>query len=267
MKFIQYIRWLSLGIPTGAICVLLLVADKMAIIIPVPVYPALFAAVWFIYLFDHWWDIRRISPKTERRKFHDQYKPLLVLLMTLCVIIGVLALIKLYPPGLRAVVITRGLLLSLACGIYLFASQWLGKQWLKEICVASNYALGIMLIPLTLGAGPTLWLITLQIFLLALVNLLTFSVFEEEEDRAEGFHSIATQLGTKTCATISGLVLLVLWCSLLWVQLPFAIEVFMALGGLTYATMYAFPDFFATKERFRIFGDALFLMAALFLLF
>lgn len=186
--------------------------------------------------------------------------------MILCLIIGVMALINLYPPGLRVIVITRGMMLSVVCGIYLFASQWLGKQWLKEICVAMNYALGIMLIPLTLAGDQTLWIITLQIFLLALVNLFTFSVFEVDEDRAEGYHSIATQLGTKTCATISSLVLLALWGSLLLVNLPMAIELFIATGGLTYAVMYAFPHYFAAKERFRIFGDAIFLMAGLFLL-
>ena len=243
-----------------------LVASELKVVIPSPVYPALFAAVWFIYLFDHWWDIRRRKPITERRKFHHQYKLLLILLMVLCVIIGVYALMELYPPGLRVIIITRGLTLSLACGIYLFASQWLGKQWLKEVCVALNYALGIMLVPLTLAGDQILWIITLQIFLLALVNLLTFSVFEVEEDNAEGFHSIATRLGTRTCATITSLVLLVLWTSLLLVKLPIAIEVFMAIGGLTYAVMYAFPHFFANRERFRIFGDAIFLMAALFLL-
>lgn len=164
------------------------------------------------------------------------------------------------------IIVSRGLILSFACGVYLFTSQWLGKKWFKEICVAFNYALGIMIVPLILAADKALWIITLQIFMLALLNLLTFSVFEVDEDLEEGFYSIATQLGTKTCAGISSLVLIVLWGSLLFTRLPMAIEMFFALGGLTYAFMYAFPFFFAMKERFRIFGDALFLTAALFLL-
>lgn len=164
------------------------------------------------------------------------------------------------------IVVSRGVALSLACGVYLFTSQWLGKKWLKETCVAINYALGIMIVPLTLAGDKLLWIVTFQIFMLALLNLLTFSIFEVDEDKEEGFHSIATQLGTKTCAGISSLILLILWGSLLLVRLPIVMEMFLALGGLTYAVMYAFPLFFAAKERFRIFGDALFLMAALFLL-
>ncbi len=187
--------------------------------------------------------------------------------MIICIVGGIYALSLVYPPGLRMIIVSRGLALSLACGVYLFTSQWLGKKWLKEISVAFNYALGIMIVPLILVGDQTLWIITFQIFMLALLNLLTFSIFEVDEDKEEGFHSIATQLGTKTCAGISSILLLLLWGSLLFIKLPMALEMFIALGGLTYAVMYAFPLFFASKERFRIFGDALFLMAALFLLF
>ena len=164
-------------------------------------------------------------------------------------------------------IVSRGLTLSLACGIYLFTSQWLGKKWLKEICVAFNYAIGVMIVPLILVGDKALWIITLQIFMLALLNLLTFSIFEVDEDKEEGFHSIASQLGTKLCAGISGVILFMLLGSLLFTSLPMAIEIFMAIGGLIYAVMYAFPHFFAVNERYRIVGDAVFLMAALFLLF
>ena len=107
----------------------------------------------------------------------------------------------------------------------------------------------------------------LQIFLLALLNLVTFSIYEVEEDRQEGFYSIATELGKKNSMVVAYLIMAVLIICLLVFQTSSNFSWFIISGTLVYASMYVMPAFFTRYDRYRIVGDAVFLLAALFLLF
>lgn len=261
-KYLNYVRWLSLEIPTGAICVLALVGKELHLAVPLAAYVALFSAVWLIYLVDHWLDSWKRTVATSRRKFHQENAPLIIGLIILSLLCGMMSLFF-----LPRQVLWWGMGLSLVCGLYLAASQWLGRRWVKEAAVAICYAGGIMLYPVYTHFNATCALLFGQLLLLAFVNLVTFSLFEEQDDRIEGFFSIVTQLGYVKTRMLAGVVLLVLSLSL-WVEgQSIAFLAFVGLGSLLYTSMHVFPDFFQSKDRYRLLGDSYFIMAIIFLLF
>lgn len=240
-----------------------LVGKELNTPIPIHAHFALFGAVWAIYLVDHLNDTSSGKVTTERRRFHLKYAFLLRILIVISFIIGVTSAVFLHHH-----IILTGVMLGGICGMYLSLAQWLGKRWMKELAIAACYSLGVMLVPLaTQPFEYSQASIFIQIFLLAFLNLITFSIYEENEDRKEGFPSIATEIGKEKSTRIAYLMICALIVSLSILR-PFGpFSAFILVGTLIYAGMYIMPDFFSKKDRFRIWGDAVFLLAALFLLF
>lgn len=167
---------------------------------------------------------------------------------------------------LRKQVFFSGLLVGVFCGGYLLSTQWLGRKRLKELSIAICYSIGICLVPVIMAGMKATLLITIQTFLLALLNLITFSIYEAKEDKEEGFYSIATELGEKRSKIISYSIIILLSASLVIHGHWGAFSGFILSGILIYSLMYVLPTFFARGDRFRIWGDAVFLLAALFFL-
>lgn len=254
-------------IPTGAICVMALVGKELDLDIPPASYGALFCAVWVIYLFDHLKDSRGTLVYTERRKFHQKNRSLFLLLIIISIHLGIVSLLQIAPNWLMIRTIYWGIVLSLACAMYLVVSHWLGLMRIKELAVAVCYAVGIFLIPSILSDSNFLWIMFIQVFLLAFLNLVTFSIFEISEDEQEGFHSIATKLGLKRARIIAILLVALLLTSVPLEGAKDSFSIFLAVGAITFGLMLLFPGYFSKHERFRILGDSIFLLAAVFLLF
>ena len=187
--------------------------------------------------------------------------------MVLCMCIGVVSLYAMNPPALMLNIIQWGGIMTITCGIYLLSSQFLGKVWMKEMVVAVGYAMGIFLVPLILMSFSLLWISLLQIFLLAFLNLITFSIYEESDDRKEGFYSIVTQIGLKRTKLLAYTIFISLLITIIFIGVPGLFSAFILIGTLIFGTIHVFPSFFAVGERFRIIGDAVFLLAGICLLF
>lgn len=187
--------------------------------------------------------------------------------MGISLIAGSVSTLLVAPPILRKQVFFSGLLVSVFCGGYLLSTQWLGRKRLKELSIAICYSIGICLVPVIMMGIEAMFLITIQTFLLALLNLITFSIYELNEDKEEGFYSITTELGEKKSKIIAYLIIILLSASLVINEPWGAFSGFISTGILIYSLMYVLPTFFAQGDRFRIWGDAVFLFAALFYLF
>lgn len=190
-----------------------------------------------------------------------------MLLMGLSVVVGMLSLVHINPTTLRNQVFLWGLILSAVCGVYLLVTQWLGNKWLKEFTVAGCYAMGICLVPVILVDLQVVGIILLQTFLLAWLNLITFSIYELHEDQLEGFYSIATKFGKEKTTQIAIVIILLLATSLIIDASWGNFSGFIIIGMLIYTWMLLLPGFFKKNDRFRILGDAVFWLAAIFLLF
>ena len=193
-SIIDKIRWLSLDIVVGSVVLLHFTARHWSLSVPFSVSYALAAAVWLIYTADHLLDARSIPTKpSPRRKFHKESSKYLKW-------VAIVVLLSSAPAVLTIprIVLWNGLILSIACVLYLAVARLLGRRGAKELAIAVIYASGILLFPFS----SVQWVLLdtvywFQLALLAFGNLLLIAYYEAEEDDHERFSSLVQLLGKR----------------------------------------------------------------------
>jgi hypothetical protein len=265
------VRYLSLDVALGALGGGCMAVAYLGISMPWAWYVLLPLAVWVIYTSDHLLDAQRLGERasTGRHRFHVKY------LVPLSLIAGAVALFCL---GLALVFLGEvGVLFGLAMGglvvVHLMIVRVVGtrtsKLLAKELGVAVVYALGIWGLPLLVseqmltasGLIPCF-----QFLLLALVNLLEFSLFEFETDALDGHTSFVRALGKRRSIQLirillgivatMGVALLLLDDVIAVIRLEMVYGIMAAMLGLL---LYR-KAWFSVNERYRAWGDAAFLL-------
>lgn len=232
-------------------------------------YFILLFAVYFIYTIDHTFDARMIGPAAARfrYRFHYFYYRI-VLLFALVFGLIALALALLYMPKK---VIVAGALVFMGVGVHLLLAQFTNSvPYMKEISVALYYTTGIWIAPLIMRNNSGAWELIINIVLFyvtVLANLFIFSWMEIEEDKKDGSHSIAVQLGVVKTNKLIYLVFLtggslisyLMYFDIIYgrtnmVWLPSLLIILIHLG------IYKFPVFFKKDDLFRSIGDGSFII-------
>lgn len=227
---------------------------------------ALLCAVWCVYTADHLLDAHRpgLAPATPRHDFHRLHGRALTIALVGVAMAGLAAAWTLRPP-----VRLFGLGLGLVVVAYLASAQSLILPGLpKEPVAGILYAAGIWGGPIVMGAGSTPWLILAAAFhaLAAVLNLIMIGVFETDSDRRQGHRSIALRAGTPRAR---GLVLLAgafgpLLAAWLASAAPIGtVFVVLALQIAAPALLLLAQPWAARHERYRAWGDSVFLLGAL----
>ncbi len=262
----KYLRWLSVDIVLGAIFFLVYLGKYFQVEISIPTYVALASAIWLIYTADHLFDAHKTNnPSTKRHAFHKKHFKKLILVGGLVMI---LALINLW--FLEVQIIRNGAILSAISVAYLMLVYFVKRLWVKEILVAIVYATGIFLAPISkVGLDVQSAILMLQLAGIAFLNLLVFSKMDIESDAQDGFNSIALKLGAqKSDFLILGIVLLLFTSFISFAYLyEVTIQLLFALMTGILFLINIKPAYFSVNERFRIVGDGIFYLPALFLLF
>lgn len=262
----RYFRWLSLDIVLGANVFLAFLGEIYQLSFSWHVYLALSCAVWLIYTVDHLVDAKAVANLSPRRMFHLQYFDQLVIASSCVLVIGLINTLYLPVPLIRA-----GALLAAGCVVYLLTVYLNRSLWVKEVLVSVGYGLGIFLAPLVFSGhwnGHDLYLLG-QLILIALINLLIFSLYERKEDEDSGFGSLVVHLGDRSITTI-GILLGVSFLSVLAsvIMLPedyLPIQLIYLLMTAVLSLLIIFRSFFKHAERFRDLGDSIFYLPVLFL--
>ena len=263
----RVLRALSLDVVAGAACGGLL-AEHMARARMLPgFWVALLAAVWCIYTGDHLLDALRTSEETTtyRHAFHRRHARVLGAALVGGILLGLAAAWTLRPP-----VRLFGLSLSLAVAAYLASAQGLILPRLpKEPMAGILYAAGIWGGPIVMGVGSTGWLLLAASVqaIAAILNLAMLGVFETEIDRHEGHRSLALRwgrkraravtLGTSLAGSIAAVVIGAGW------SLDRDVFFILALQVATPALLLIADRWSQRNERYRLFGDAVFLLGAI----
>ncbi|MEQ8469972.1 MAG: hypothetical protein RIC35_02235 [Marinoscillum sp.] len=263
--FYKYYRWLSLDIVLGAIFFLAYLEKFFQVSLAWNVYFALGSAIWLIYTTDHLIDAKSVDrPTSGRHLFHQRFFSLLIFAGGL---IFMAALINIYFLDVR--IIKNGALLSALCIGYLLAVYFFKKLWIKEVLVAGVYALGIFLAPATLtrielSAIPLI----IQLFSVALLNLLVFSYYDVDSDKEDGFNSLVIRLGkVKSSQLIKGIVIVIIVSVICfsWSEIN-QIQGLYFVMTCTLLLVHCAPKFFKVNDRYRTVGDGIFYLPGLLLL-
>ncbi len=265
------IRALSLDVVAGAIIGSLFLAKILAVSLPFPVLVALGLAVWVIYTIDHLLDVNRLTKAAEnyRLRFHQKYFRVLSIVVLLALLTG-LSLIPLLP--LPTIIV--GLAIAVLVVIYFILIGRIGSKpsMFKELMAAVIYCVGVFAAPLTLAGtiDQVTVLLFFEFILLAWVNLLEFSYFEIQLDKHHGFGSSVMVWGkSKTVKVVTICLLLVASIAAMslgwWDDYPLMIkgQIVLFAMALLLAFIAYMPAYFKQAERFRILGDAVFLLPLL----
>lgn len=267
LKIYRYIRILSIDVALGACISTLFIASYIEVSIDLAALFTLGICVWLIYTADHLIDAYYIKhkPHSLRHFYHKKYFKPLVYLFIIGATIGLISLVFL--PGKT---VFWGTILSLAVITHFLILKLVGirPSIHKEFLVAIIYVSGIFLVPLSIFKGaisPDLLILYGQYLIMALINLLLFSVIEESIDKIDGHTSFVQFAGPKSTMTIVWILLLL---SLVY---PIYVFIFSSNGhniiyqmviigmNLTLGIIALKRKYFGVKERYRIFGDAIFL--------
>lgn len=238
--------------------------------LPWPQLLILGATVQLIYAVDHLWDARRMHarPVTGRHWFHWRFRRLFTRMVVVQMVILAVAALLFFP---KLVIAFGGFLAGLV-GVYLLIVHAIPKkivrQWFpKEVVIAGLYTVGIWGSPGVLtSVNLAYWLLAVVFGLLALQNLLVFSMYERAQDLRQQQPSAVHTWGSG----VTRMVLILSWLltvaglTYIWQQNPAPLvhyasitEGIMAAGLLV---IYAFPAYFGVNERYRWLGDALFIL-------
>ena len=272
---LKYIQALSLDVALGGVIGAMFVASYAHVSVGYQTYVVLGATIWLIYTLDHLLDTKNAesAPITFRHRFHWTYYTSLWGIWSFSLIMVLLLLYKLPNSTIWHGVIICGLVLSYFISIKFINTS---KIYHKEVVAALIYSLG-MFVPaislLTSRIGMDIWLLFVEFFAIALVNLLIFSVFERSIDKEDGFHSLVIAMDVKSVKSIAwGLILAVFVVAFIGTMLIQSKDFLVAqlliagMNGILALILYK-SDFFVMRGRYRLLGDAVFLIPGVYLLY
>jgi len=237
------------------------------------VLSALGICIWIIYTIDHMFDAQRtIYPVlSKRHRVHQTYSGILGVIIGVLIILGLVVIV----PNLSYRVLLYGSILLVFVLIYLLLIRF-GSYFVKEIFAALLYTLGILAGPLgdyTESLLSVHYLIIFQVFLIAFLNLLIFSVYEYEMDLSHNFKGLVTHIGVKKSKIIiySTYIIFIInqfytWFFYREMELFFLLITFFIMASILFVILY-FQKHFQKGAWYRLIGDAVFLLPIWYLFY
>lgn len=265
-RFYRLLNILSIDVALGAVCCGAWFANYFEVELRVYALLCLGLTVWIIYSADHLLDARKVKGEasTLRHRFHQHYfKELSIVLLIISMIDFVLIFF------LHTQVLVAGIFLICIVMVYLLLSRWL--TYLKEIAVALLYCGGVLLPALSLKESDyatTEIFAMLCFFITALINVIMFAWFDHALDVRDGNNSFSTKFGkdfTKKLL-IMLFVLQVVFLVILFVTKSFLPLIVFGSMNCILCLLLIRSNQFNKSEYYRLLGDAIFLIPALFLL-
>ncbi|NBP70081.1 MAG: hypothetical protein EBU52_15195, partial [Cytophagia bacterium] len=262
IKIYRLLNILSIDVMLGSVCSALMFAKMLQVtLLPYGVV-ALALSVWIIYTVDHLIDAKDVSgsASTIRHRFHQQHFKIMLMVVLLAIAAVVVLLFF-----IRVQVLYGGLLLMGAVVLYLLLHRYLKIP--KEILISILYTCGVLLpsFMVTRLSFQVLPHANIILFMLsALTNLLVFSWYDYEKDSQDGFKSIAVSIGKSKTQRMIWLIFFVS-AGLCWWAKDGAAAFLVFLIMVVQVILLSFPNTFVRAERYRILGDAAFMLPLLYL--
>jgi len=265
---VKLFKILSLDIVLGACVGTLFIANYLQIKLPLTGLFVLALTVWLIYTFDHLLDAQKISHQahTARHLFHQKHFFKLILCWVIVFVINFLMTFT-----LPLTTIIWGVILIGIVVVYFIITNVFKKSYafLKEPMAALIYTSGVFLGPISVYKeilSNEVYVLFCQYTLVAMINLMVFSTFDKNIDDIDGHPSLIKFLGrghsTKLIWSFGIIFMLITISGLYFYHdyKPFVImQSILILMTLTLLFILVRKSFFEENERYRLFGDAVFL--------
>lgn len=267
-KLIQAYRLLnilSIDVAAGAVIGAMFFAKIFTASVRPQALICLGLSVWIIYTVDHLLDASNLTKaaSSERHRFHQKYFDVLLFALGGAVLVDSVLLVF-----IRKIVLIEGLWLAGVILVYFLIQRSL--KFMKEVTGAILYSGGVLLIPWSVKANDATtvqFILIAQFVLTALINLLLFSWIDKKQDEQDRHSSFATAMGEQA-AKNSLVILFFLQAILTGVLLVFNEKptlILMMMNTLLFL-IFVQKKYFELNDRYRLLGDAVFLLPLIYLL-
>jgi hypothetical protein len=257
VQMYRYFSILSIDVALGAVCSALFFAELLSVkVLPVGLI-TLGLTVWIIYSVDHLLDARKIksSASTERHRFHQKHFRALAIIVAITIFVNAILIFFIRRP-----VFFGGVLLAIIVFGYLILHSVV--KFPKEILIAILYVGGVLLPSISVTSIPMAtwpWILIVQFFITALLNLVIFSWYDQPHDRSDGNRSIALHLGEQNTQRLIWILLSV--NLILFIPGPWNhYSVIVLLMNAILFTVFVNRKNLATNDTYRFYGDAIFFL-------
>ncbi len=177
-----------------------------------------------------------------------------------------------------AITLIAGAILAFLVLVYFISLKLLegSPVYHKEVIASLVYTTGVFIVPVSNydgNIGLDLYILFIEFFLLALSNMLIFSIFENDVDKHEGFHSLVISYGESRVKAIVWLSISMVYVIgftgiIIHIQPVFwATQVILILMNTILVIIFSNKKYFIIHSRFRIAGDAIFFLPLTYLFF
>ncbi|CAN5148346.1 hypothetical protein BH23BAC1_BH23BAC1_01870 [soil metagenome] len=268
LKIYRYVNILSIDVVLGACVNSWLVSKVLSLDIPLSSIIGLAVCVWLIYTADHLIDAYQIKHRanTKRHFFHQKFFSALSLCFVVILFCGIIN-VWFLPRSTQL----WGCIISLIAILYLIfiAGLKISLGNVKEIFIAAIYTITIFMVPLSSDPGswhPLILVVFLQLFLLAFLNLLIFSLLDKSSDQTDDHRSLVRMMGAELSHRIICFSLILLFFSF-FLALSFLeadpifqyTEIIYLAMALVLFCIYWKRSKFSKNENYRLWGDLVFL--------
>ena len=271
-RIYSFLRILSIDVVVGGLASGAMAAKLMNIVMPWIWWVAFPLSIWVIYTADHLLDAYRLKDQahTSRHLFHHHHFLIILVVWLLCFISSISWIAWLVPKPMLYFAVFMGTLVLIHLSLVKLIGGRVSWMFHKELGVGFIYAVGVW-------GGPvvTSWpnvdqiylMVFVQFFILSLINLLIFSMYEIETDKKDGHTSFVRAIGKKkTKQLIAGLAVGIVGIGLylmvyrhIW--LINATEgIFMFMLAVLLLIMIK-DEWFRPHETYRILGDGVFMFS------
>ncbi|MEM6523062.1 MAG: hypothetical protein AAGF85_16745 [Bacteroidota bacterium] len=268
-KVYKLFNLLNLDVVFGAIISSMAFAVFLGVNVEASVYVLLGSTVWIIYTFDRLMDTKGDEQvlQSDRHSFHKKYFQRLGWLIVICTLVSIALLFIIDSKTLLWGVVLSGGVFGYLCTIHLIKIKWLLH---KELVVAIIYTAGVIIGPLSIFEGSfssSFFLCVAVFFLVALKNLLIFSLYDMSFDKKAGLSSVVTILGTQPIKIVIAMISILISCISILGYIYFGDPLLLILLFMTIPLfiIFKFSETRFCQMNFRYIGDAVFLMPVILL--
>jgi hypothetical protein len=249
-KLIYFLHWGSFDICLGVMSLMLPLYFQIHIKPTLAWFFILPSTIWLIYFFDHLLDTLKTNAViSERHAFIQKHQFVLKIVAALTIVINVILVIKFF----RFFHLIKSIWIVLTCIIYFLLNYFKIKWFIKEFFAAIIYAGGICFYPYVVNENNFISQIfitafCMQLFVLALINLLQISIRETNTDKYLQVKNISNVIGQK----LSNLLLIVLYFIAGYLLVKFQFSVFQSIGFIFCFAIHLLHFTKLTNQKYRL---------------
>jgi len=257
-NLIYFLHWGSFDICLGVIGLMLPLYFQIKVKPTLTWFFILPSTVWLIYFFDHLLDnLKTNALVSERHAFIQKHELVLKIIAALIIIVNALLVIKYF----SFYHLIKSVWIILICIIYFLLNYFKIKWFIKEFFAAIVYAGGICFYPYVVNENNFIsqfFIIAfcMQLFVLALINLLQISIRETNTDKDLQVKNISNVIGQK----LSNLLLIVLYFLAGYMLFKFQFSTSLTIGFMSCFAIHLLHFTKLTNKKYRLITEFSFML-------